>query len=162
MKPMLFGFLIYMASIVFGLSRGLSTAETDYHDHGTAQVSSSAKGQTKRIPLNLPLEAQEGLKLTMREHLEAINSIVAALSREDFANASKLAHEELGFPKHHLAMQREGGATFPSAYHELAMAHHEAAEALGEVISTKDLKQILPNLEATIHVCVKCHQAFRL
>jgi hypothetical protein len=98
----------------------------------------------------------------MREHLEAIDAILAALAREDFPRAATLANEELGFPKHHVAMQREEGATFPAAYHELAMAHHKAAEGLGAVIPTKDLKQILPHLEQTIHACVKCHQVFRL
>ncbi|MDH4361943.1 MAG: cytochrome c [Nitrospirota bacterium] len=117
---------------------------------------------TKRTALNLPPAAQDGLRLTMREHLEAIEAIVAALAREDFTRAATLANEELGFPKHHVAMQREQGATFPPAYHDLAMAHHQAAEALGAVLPTKDLQQILPQLEQTIHACVKCHQAFRL
>jgi hypothetical protein len=116
----------------------------------------------KRIALDLPPAAQESLKLTMREHLEAIDAIVAALSQEDFAKAAILTNEELGFPKHHVAMQREQGATFPPEYHKLAMAHHQAAKAMGAVIQTKDLKQILPHLQQTIHACVKCHQAFRL
>ncbi|MEX0829423.1 MAG: hypothetical protein WD032_04210 [Nitrospirales bacterium] len=141
---------------------GLSNAETDHH--GTHKVESDMPktSSTKRMALNLPPAAQEGLKLTMREHLEAIEAIVAALAREDFTRAATLANEELGFPKHHVAMQREEGATFPSAYHELAMAHHKAAEDLGAVIPTKDLTQILPHLERTIHACVKCHQVFRL
>ncbi|WNM57834.1 hypothetical protein [Candidatus Nitrospira allomarina] len=116
----------------------------------------------KLMTLDLPPAAKEGLKLTMREHLQAIDDIVGALGREDFAGASTLTNEELGFPKHHVAMQREQGAIFPPEYHELAMAHHQAAEELGAVIPTKDLKQILPYLEQTIHACVKCHQVFRL
>lgn len=59
-------------------------------------------------------------------------------------------------------MQREGGAPFPPKYHELAMAHHQAAEDLATVIPSRDLKQILPQLELTIKACVVCHQAFRL
>jgi hypothetical protein len=153
-----------IASIFFLLctTAGLSNAETDHH--GTHKVESNMPktSSTKRMALNLPPAAQEGLKLTMREHLEAIDAIVGALAREDFAKAAILANEELGFPKHHVAMQREGGAIFPSAYHELAMAHHKAAEDLGAVIPTKDLKEILPHLEQTIHACVKCHQVFRL
>lgn len=116
----------------------------------------------KRMALDLPPAAQEGLKLTMREHLEALDAIVAALAGEDFARAAILTNEELGFPKHHVAMQREECATFPPEYHELAMAHHQAAEAMGAVFQTKDLKQILPHLQQTIHACVKCHQVFRL
>ncbi len=91
-----------------------------------------------------------------------IDAIVNALAQEDFAKAAILTNEELGFPKHHVAMQREQGAIFPPEYHKLAMAHHQAAEAMGAMIPTKDLKQILPHLQQTIHACVKCHQVFRL
>jgi len=153
-----------IATIIFFLcsSAGLSRAQTDHHDTHKVEPGMSKTSSTKRMALNLPPAAQEGLRLTMREHLEAIDAILAALAGEDFPRAATLAIEELGFPKHHVAMQREEGATFPAAYHELAMAHHKAAEGLGAVIPTKDLKQILPHLEQTIHACVKCHQVFRL
>lgn len=141
---------------------GLSSAETDHHGTHKGESGTPKTSSTKRMALNLPPAAQEGLRLTMREHLEAIEAIVAALAREDFTRAATLANEELGFPKHHVAMQREEGASFPATYHELAMAHHQAAEDLGAVIPTKDLNRILPNLAQTIHACVKCHQVFRL
>ena len=98
----------------------------------------------------------------MREHLEAIHDVVAALGRQDFEQAAKVAQDELGFPKHHQAMKREAGATFPPKYHELAMAHHQAAEDLAKVIPSKDLRAILPQLERTIGACVSCHQAYKL
>ena len=151
-----------MASLMLWSSVSFTIAETNHSGghkpgHGMPKVP-----LTKRTALDLPPAAKEGLKLTMREHLEAIDAIVGALGREDFARAAILTNEELGFPKHHVAMQREQGATFPPEYHELAMAHHQAAEALGAVIPTRDLKKILPHLEQTIHACVKCHQVFRL
>lgn len=147
---------------MLGMSVSLSSAETDHHATHKAEPNLPKVPLMNRMALDLPPAAQEGLKLTMREHLEAIDAIVSALAREDFSKAATLATVELGFAKHHVAMQREQSATFPPAYHELAMAHHQAAEALGAVIPTKDLKQILPHLEQTIHACVKCHQAFRL
>jgi len=147
---------------MLGMSVSLSSAETDHHAMHKAEPNLPKVPLMNRMALDLPPAAQEGLKLTMREHLEAIDAIVSALAREDFSKAATLAIVELGFAKHHVAMQREQSATFPPAYHELAMAHHQAAEALGAVIPTKDLKQILPHLEQTIHACVKCHQAFRL
>jgi hypothetical protein len=151
-----------IAILISGSSFGFSLAETDHSalhkpPHDMPKVS-----LTKRMALDLPQAAQEGLKLTMREHLEAIDAIIAALAREDFAKAALLTNEELGFPKHHVAMRREQGATFPPEYHELAMAHHQAAEALGAVMPTKDLKKILSQLQQTLHACVKCHQVFRL
>ena len=115
-----------------------------------------------RVALGLQQAAQEGLKLTMREHLESLREMVAALAQEDYEKASAVAHEDLGFPKHHQAMQREAGATFPPKYHELAMSHHQAAEDLAAVISSRDIKQILPQLDRTMKACIVCHQAFRL
>ena len=71
---------------------------------------------------------------------------MASLGRQKFDQAARVAHEDLGFPKHHQAMQREGRATFPSKYHEFAMAHHQEAEDLAKAISSQDLNRILPQL----------------
>ncbi len=135
------------------------------HEYGHPMImerASSESRQDERVALGLSPAAEAGLKLTMREHLEAIQEIVAGLGRQEFEQAAKVAHEELGFPKHHQAMQREGGATFPPKYHELAMAHHQEAEALAKVIPLKDLKTILPQLERIIGACVSCHRAYKL
>ncbi len=135
------------------------------HQHGHPMAKDGASAESRpdeRVGLGLHSTAEAGMKLTMREHLEAIRDIVAALSRQEFETAAKVAHEELGFPKHHQAMQREGGATFPPKYHELAMAHHQEAEDLAKVILSKDLKTILPKLEKTIGACVSCHRAYKL
>lgn len=162
MKLKKVGAEMIIAAFMLWSSIGISIAETDHSAAHNLEHEMPKVSLMKRTALDLPPAAQEGLKLTMREHLEAIDAIVAALSQEDFAKAAILTNEELGFPKHHVAMQREQGATFPPEYHKLAMAHHQAAEAMGAVIPTKDLKQILPHLQETIHACVKCHQVFRL
>ena len=145
-----------------GTSTGLAGSEPDHHGLHKMESDLPKVSSTKRMTLKLTPAAQEGLKLTMREHLEAIDAIVGALAQENFVRVAALANEELGFPKHHVAMQREEGATFPAAYHELAMAHHKSAEDLAAVIPSKDFKKILFRLEQTIHACVKCHQLFRL
>ena len=115
----------------------------------------------ERESLGLSREAEAGMKLTMREHLEAIREIVAALSRQDFEAAARVAHEELGFPKHHQAMTRESGAVFPPKYQELALQHHREAEQLADVLTSRDLPRILTQLDRTIAVCVACHRAFK-
>jgi hypothetical protein len=130
-------------------------------------VVAAAVAQTEHLPdtrltLNLKPAAQESVKLTMREHLEALQRIISALAREDFEKAATVAHEDLGFPKHHQAMQREQGAPFPPKYQELAMAHHQVAEDLAGIIPSKDMKKILPHLEKTMKACVACHQAYKL
>jgi hypothetical protein len=165
MSPMRMSLMVISAG--FGLATLLSLAvvvEAQHeHEHPVNKEGGpTGSRQNERLALDLSEQASVGMKLTMREHLEAIRNIVAALGQQDFEQAAKVAHDELGFPKHHQAMQREGGATFPPKYHELAMAHHQDAEDLAKVIPSKDLKTILPQLERTIGACVSCHQAYKL
>jgi len=115
-----------------------------------------------RLSLDLEPAAQEILKQTMREHLQALHDIVAALAQQNYEKESAVAHEELGFPKHHQIMQREQGMVFPKKYHELAIAHHQAAEELAEAIQTKEMKRILQKMDETIGACLECHRAYKL
>jgi cytochrome c556 len=128
----------------------------------TSLVAGAAEAPDTRVSLDLNPAQQEALKATMREHLSALEAIVDALGREDYDKAAALAHNELGFPKHHEAMQREMGAGFPNAYMDLAMAHHQAAEDLSGAIEGKDADSILKQLAKTIHACTACHGAFKL
>jgi len=98
----------------------------------------------------------------MREHLAALEGIVSALGRQDYDKAAGVAHSELGFPKHHEAMQREQGAALPKKYQELALEHHQAAEDLAEAIAAKEMAPILQKLSKTIQACNVCHSAFKL
>ena len=158
---------ITIVSVGLGLAAVLILAVVveAQHDHGHPTIKDVApadKQQDERVPLGLSQAAEAGMKLTMREHLEALQAIVAGLGRQEFEQAAKVAHEELGFPKHHQAMQREAGATFPPKYQKLAMAHHQVAEDLAQAIPSKDMKTILQQLERTIKACVLCHVAYML
>jgi len=126
------------------------------------EVGASPAAPDPRISLNLKPALQAVLKQTMQEHLQALQAIVAALAQENYDKASTIAHEELGFPKHHQVMQRERGTPFPKKYQELAIAHHQAAEDLAEVIPTKEMKPILQQMDQTMKACVACHQAYKL
>lgn len=150
--------------LMFWITAGLAIAEReDPHQMGIGQeLGLSAMANDSRQALGLTGVVQEAVRKTMREHLEVLHAIVAALAREDYDKAAAIAHEDLGFPKHHQAMQREQGASLPPEYQELAMAHHRVAEELAEMIPSKDMKRILPHLGRTMKACVACHQAFRL
>ena len=149
----------YLRTLAIPQGQPISARQDDQPDSVVRQEPTPSE---RRIPLHLPAPLREGLRLTMREHLEALRAIAAALAIEDFDRAAVVAHEELGFPKHHQAMQREQGTSFPQKYEELAMAHHQAAEDLASVIPSKDLKRILSQLDTTMTACIRCHRAFNL
>lgn len=158
--------MLYMraALIIAGLTIVTSTgiAAAPEHRHPAGNGATKAATSDNRVTLNLNPTAQEGLKLTMREHLAALQEIVASLAHEDYKQAAAVAHRDLGFPKHHQAIQREQSAVFPEKYQELAMTHHQAAEDLAAAISTKKMNLILNKLGRAMEVCVGCHQSYRL
>nr|MBI3613235.1 hypothetical protein [Nitrospirota bacterium] len=130
-----------------------------------------APGGREQPPLAIPdtraslgLAAQEGRehRAVMLQHLETVQAIVAALAEEDYTRAQGLTENHLGFFMHRQAMVGRHPESFPPAYHDLAMAHHEAAEAMARTMPSRDLKQILPKLDGLLKACVACHLAFKV
>jgi hypothetical protein len=98
----------------------------------------------------------------MLQHLETIQVIVNALVEEDYEMAKGLTESHLGFFMHRQAMAQQHPDQFPPAYHDLAMAHHEAAEELARIMPTKDMKQILSRFNNVLKACVACHLEFKV
>ena len=98
----------------------------------------------------------------MLQHLETIQAIVNALVEEDYELAQGLTSSHLSFFVHRQVMARQHPENFPPAYHDLAMAHHEAAEELARVIPSKNLKRILPSMNHVLKACVACHLEYKV
>lgn len=115
-----------------------------------------------RHPIPLGSSAVKEHRAVMLQHLETIQVIVNALVEEDYELAKGLTESHLGFFMHRQAMARQEPEKFPPAYHDLAMAHHEAAEELARIIPTHDLKQILPRFNNLLKACVACHLEYKV
>jgi hypothetical protein len=119
---------------------------------------------TSDIRHPIPLSPATGTehRAVMLQHLESIQVIMNALVEEDYELAKGLTETHLGFFMHRQAMASQQPENFPPAYHDLAMAHHAAAEELARIIPTKDLKQILPQFNNVLKACVACHLEYKL
>ena len=125
--------------------------------------SGSATAQGKVTELSTQLDAEKRISLRALAQVEVLKNLVSefshfarlpkgarvptdlnALVEEDYELARGLTETHLGFFMHRQAMASQQPEHFPPAYHDLAMAHHAAAEELARIIPTKDLKQILP------------------
>lgn len=115
-----------------------------------------------RHPIPLPPVAGKEHRAVMLQHLETIQVIMNALVEEDYELARGLTETHLGFFMHRQAMASQQPEHFPPAYHDLAMAHHAAAEELARSIPTKDLKQILPRFNHVLKACVACHLEYKV
>lgn len=112
----------------------------------------------------IPLSSSAGKehRAVMLQHLETIQVIVDALVEEDYELAQGLTEAHLGFFRHRQAMAHQEPEKFPESYHDLALAHHEAAEELARVIPSKDLKKILPPFNNLLKACVACHLEYKV
>ena len=131
------------------------------HRHGEQRPNPYLTSDT-RHPIPLSASAGKEHRAVMLQHLETIQVIVNALVEEDYELAKGLTESHLGFFMHRQAMASQQPENFPPAYHDLAMAHHEAAEELARIIPTKDLKQILPRFNNVMKACVACHLEFKV
>jgi hypothetical protein len=152
-EPMLAGLLLFVGC-------------TDFHARHAGATESGAPPLVvvpdSRDAIHLNPDARRVHRGVMLQHLETVQQIVEALAEENFARAQGLAEGHLGFAVHREAMQRQRAEAFPPTYHDLAMAHHEAAEQLARIMPTRDLKVILPQLDQVLKACVACHLAFRV
>ena len=154
---------IYLGRLVLGfLCVAVSTGCTEVeHRHGDQRSHPYLTSDTRHpIPLSSPAGSEH--RAVMLQHLETLQVIVNALAEEDYELAKGLTETHLGFFMHRQAMASQQPESFPPAYHDLAMAHHAAAEELAHIIPTKDLKQILPQFNNVLKACVACHLEYKL
>lgn len=149
-------------ALFWGLCAVLSVGCTEVEHHRGEQRSNPYLTSDTRHPLPLSPSAGKEHRAVMLQHLETIQVIVNALVEEDYELAKGLTESHLGFFMHRQAMARQQPESFPPAYHDLAMAHHEAAEELAQTIPTKDLKQIMPKFNNVLKACVACHLEYKV
>ena len=115
-----------------------------------------------RVAVELSASAHGEHRAVMLQHLESIQMIIKALAEENYELAKGLSESHLGFFRHREVMARQQPENFPPAYHDLAKAHHEAAEQLAGIMATKDLRQIMPKLNDVLKACVACHHEYKV
>jgi hypothetical protein len=163
MSPLYRGRQVLLGRVTLGvlcvvLSAGCSEVEGRHDEQPSIPYLTS----DSRHPIPLSPSAGKEHRAVMLQHLETIQVIVNALVEEDYELARGLTELHLGFFMHRQAMASQQPENFPPAYYELAMAHNAAAEELARIIPTKDLKQILPQLNNMLKACVACHLEFNV
>jgi hypothetical protein len=123
----------------------------------SAQQALDALDQRSPVPL-APLMAHHQ-KQNMRDHLRAVQEIVAALAAEDFAAIEKSAgrigsSEQMGQMCTHMGQGAPGFA-------EQALEFHRTADTIGAAARSRDGGAVLRALTATIATCTGCHDVFK-
>ena len=109
------------------------------------------------IPL-LPMMASHQ-KQQMRDHLAAVQEIVAALASDDLAAVAKSA-DRIGYSEQMGQMCTHMGAGAPG-FTEQALAFHHAADKIGVAAREGDRKRALNELDTTLRACTSCHATWK-
>jgi hypothetical protein len=111
-----------------------------------------------RISLGLSPEMKQHQLSNMREHVEAIRSIVGLIPENKFEDAAKIARAKLGLTPE---MQAMCNMFDNDNFKKLGLAFHKSGDELGDALQTKDVNLSLRALNKTMQYCVECHATFR-
>lgn len=113
--------------------------------------------QRRPVPL-LPMMAQHQ-KENMREHLQAVQGVIAAAAVGDFNRAAEAA-KPMGFSESMGRMCEHMGAGAPG-FTEQALAFHHTADEIVTAAGKRDNPAMLSALAKTLSACTNCHATFK-
>jgi hypothetical protein len=138
-------------------------APTGQVDVATPSLVSTAQAaldeMDTRVPVPLLPRMANHQKQNMRDHLLAVQEIIFALGREDFAGIESAA-SRIGFSPQMGQMCTHMGAG-AKGFTEQALAFHHTADSIGVAARQHDRAGVMKALGATLQTCTGCHATFR-
>jgi len=153
--------ILSIAAAITFLTAGVSLAD----EHAQMHEMMMKKGGPKtddRTELKIPAPMKVMQKGMMRQHLDTISEITAALAQNDLNKASTIARTKLGWTQEEekrcsLVGQMAGEADFVP----LGKAVHLKADELADTAKAGNRDKALVLLSELITNCNTCHQKFR-
>ncbi len=145
--------ILFFAGLAFN-----SSAEEKGHRMEEGSHHKMHSGEDGRISLGLSPAMKQHQLANMRNHVEAVQSIIGLLSEGDFDKASEIAYSKLGLTEE---MKKMCNSFENETFKNLGLAFHKSGDALGDTLRTKDLTNSLGALHTTMTYCVQCHATFR-
>ncbi len=112
-----------------------------------------------RTPVPMPPYMALHQKQNMREHLEAVQGIIAGLSKKDF-KAIATAAKRMGFSDEMGKMCQHMGAG-AADFTDQAIQFHKSADEIVRFAERKDQQGVITGLNKTLNKCTACHSTFR-
>lgn len=149
------------AAIVF-LATGISFAAE--HDHMQHEMMMKQEGQKSddRTELKIPAPVKAMQKKMMRQHMDTLSEITAALAANDLNKAAEVAKTKLGWnqeeeKKCSMVEKMTGEPDFT----KLGKAVHQKADELADAAKAGNRDKALAAMSELINNCNACHSKFR-
>jgi len=115
-----------------------------------------------RVELKLPDTMKVMQKRMMRQHLDTVSEITAAIAAGEMPRAATLAKEKLGWnPQEEQRCNMVGNMTGEKDFVGLGMAVHKTADELSTAAAAGDRDRSLALLSTLMKNCNACHEKFR-
>ncbi len=125
--------------------------------------------EDSRELVKLPPMMQEHMLANMRDHLVAMDEMLAALATGDIDTATKVAETRLGMSSMSLHGAEHMGPYMPKAMGAIGTQMHRAASQFVIVARDAELepglnaqRKVYKALQAITENCNACHQAYRI
>lgn len=112
-----------------------------------------------RIPVPMVPMMANHQKQNMRDHLGAVQDVVAAVATKDFSGVARAAGR-MGYSEQMGTMCSRMGAGAPG-FTESALTFHHTADTIVEAAKHHDLPGVIAALAHTLATCTNCHAAFK-
>ena len=148
--------------IAAALLLAASSAPAEDQGHGRHAAASGDARQLVTFPEPMRLHTIS----SMRDHLLALQEIDVALSKSDFATASRVAEQRLGMSSLELHGASHIAPFMPKGMQDIGTDMHRAASRFAVAAEDagvgNDVRPALAALGEVMSRCVACHAAYRL
>ncbi len=156
---------VLAAALAVGLWGAVHAADTPMHP-GHSQLHPAAPPNDARQLVTFPDALRIHTLANMRDHLQTIGDIQAALATGAFDRASELAEQRLGMSSLDMHGAHVVAQYMPQGMQDAGTAMHRSASrfalAAKDASVSGDLKTPLAELARLSQTCVACHASYRL
>ncbi|WP_036261847.1 hypothetical protein [Methylocapsa aurea] len=132
-------------------------------------TANGSRAEDDRQLVEMPEMMQQHMLTNMRDHLKALEEILADISAEKYDDAANVAEERLGMSsleRHHASHM---APYMPKPMQDAGIAFHRAASRFAIVAKNVDversydaMKQLNASLSDMIVACNVCHASYRI
>jgi len=156
------GVLLTLSAVAEGMKHHQMPAVTHDDRQGARQGEAD-----NRVPVSFPGNVYDATLASMREHLRAIDLVIASIAAGDYDRAALAAEQGLGIGHQHGVDGLQSGHAFmPTGMRRLGHSMHmnarELVVALRDAEVTEDVPRVLRALNQVTAQCVSCHDVYRL
>ena len=148
--------LIIISGIITSCNEKPKEVQIEKAEETTEKI--TFKTNDERISLGLNAMQKEHQLEHMRDHLEAVQAIIALLAEDKYEIASRVAYKKLGSTTE---MKMMCGSFGHKQFETLGLEFHKSADKMSEVFKQKNKNASLQALSATMNYCKQCHKTFR-